>query len=185
MSTLSTNIAGTVRPFVAGVHRRVWPYGMVPISALKKKRKKKCDNCSMVSLEDLTEKWNEKIGDDLWNVTPPDKEGKWRRAGGHNVFFPDDGSAPVGMSKNLRGKGIGAKKGSESGGKIKMILASLRKTLAKIRELKGSKKKLSKAQKKAIGQEGTVKGMMKALAKSPPDMAGFTKLQKAMGKKIG
>lgn len=181
MSTLSTNIAGTERPFVAGVHRRVWPYGMVPISELKKKRKKRGEG-STVALEDLTEKWNEKLDHDLWDVDG--KEGKWRRVQRHNVFFPNDGSDPIGMPKETRGKGYGTKEKGHSSGRVKMMLASLRKTLANIRKLKG-KKPLSKKQKKAIAQEGNVKGMMQALSQKPPDLEGFKKLQAKMGKGVG
>lgn len=191
MPTLSTNIAGTVRPFGAEPLRRVFPYGEVPISGLKKKRKKKKDDpityLGEVAVE-LEERWNKKVGDDKWKVGG--KLGKWRRAQRHNVFFPDDGSAPIGMPEGNRGKGLkGADKkaaekaSSELSGKKKMIAASMRKTLAKIQELKKKgKKELSKAQLKALGQEGTIKAMLRALESG--DSKKFKKLQSKLGKKI-
>jgi len=163
----------------------------VPISELKKKKKKRGPVVALATLkqESLSEWENVGLGDGKWKVDG--KEGKWRRVQKHNVFFPDDGSDPIGMPKATRGKGL--KKGDEpeekkdSGSdKVRMMLASLRNTLKKIRALKSEKRRtLSKAQRKAMGKEGTLKGMIKALMKTPPDMKTFKKLQKKMGKGIG
>ena len=202
MSTLSTNIAGTERPFMAML-RRAWPYGMVPISELKRKKKK--TSKSVVSLESLHEWSNKSQGEGKWRVDPPGKVGHWRRVQRQNVFFPDDGSEPIGMPKANRGKGLkekdrkrmekdaaksaadqeksSASKAKEISGRMKMMAASIRKTLAKIKELKKKdKKELSGVQRKAIGQEGTVKGMLKALESG--DSKKFKKLQGKMGRKV-
>lgn len=55
------------------------------------------DKSVVVDMRELFEFVNKRIGDDKWMVDPPGKEGVWRRVGHKNVFYPDDGSAPVGF----------------------------------------------------------------------------------------
>jgi hypothetical protein len=96
MATTSSNIAGTPRPFLVG------PYiTIVDLVAGKKKKKKKR---GLVSMEDLQEKtW--KVGPDRWKTDPPNKEGVWRSVQGNAVFFPKDGSEPVGLPDKVKGPG--------------------------------------------------------------------------------
>lgn len=70
------------------------------------------------------EEWsNQDLGDGKWKVTPPGKEGVWRRAkaANKNIFVPDDGSPSVGSDGDSWA----------SSDKAKELLARMKSTLSK------------------------------------------------------
>jgi len=91
MTTISGNIAGTIRPF--GVLKRGEVVDVSDIFKKKKKKrkKKKSSVYEMVSVGGvaiLCEKKEKKY-------TVDGKQGVWRTIRGRHYFFPDDKSGPI------------------------------------------------------------------------------------------
>lgn len=176
MSTLSGNIAGTVRPFIA--QRRVFPGGgLVSISSLKKKRKKKGPKAGVgglvQSVARVEEKRStEKVGDDKWVIKPSGKTGKWRETANNPVFWPDDGSGPIGMPGSAK-KGGGGTPDFDSKS-MKQLETKLKATLVKL------KKKGKGAPK---GSEAAVKDMLAAIKSG--DEKKFKAANAKLGKAVG
>ncbi len=190
MSTTSGDIAGTVRPF-GGVQRRTWPVGS-PATGLvrvphKKCKKRKCPHVSVAELVQssafgrdlIVEKrggsgertYQKKDEPKTWVRHPPEKgkEGKWRHAAGHNVFFPKDNTHPVGLPDAARGKGF--KLHRQDPEKLKKAFAGLR---ARIKSGKGFR-----AGKVPPGAEKALDGMEQAL--KDKDTKAFRKHQERFG----
>lgn len=181
MSTLSGNIAGTVRPFLT--QRRVFPGGgLVSLGDLKKRKRKagpKVGVGDLVhSVARVEEKRStEKVGDDKWVIKPSGKTGKWRDAANKHVFWPDDGSAPIGLPKSAqKGKGGGGTNPNAPDFDSKDMKALERKLKLTMMKLK---KKGGKAPK---GAEKAVKGMLDAIKSKDPKKfkAANAKLGKAV-----
>lgn len=145
MAVTTADVGNYVKP-IGMIRGNPWPYGnaLVPIKKLKKKKRKNEDNNflfmdygNLLIIESFVlEEWeNKNVGDDKWKVTPPGKVGKWRTVRGRKMFFPDDGSQPVGGNPNyLSGKSpdmlskIQSMKGKAKGA-VKGVLKKLEKAL--------------------------------------------------------
>lgn len=156
MSTLSSNVAGTVRPFF--MQRRVFPgAGLVSLDKIKKRKKKKSSDLvhSVASFHE--ERSTKKIGDDKWVINPSKKVGKWRETANRPVFWPEDGSGPIGMPKAL-GKGKSGSSAPDFSSKgMKALETKLKATLAKMKGGKGPK-----------GSEGALRDMLDAIKSKDP-----------------
>ncbi len=123
MSTLSGNIAGTVRPFLYN-RRQVWSHGgadmatLIPIDDLKnKKRRKKRAQAESLDLDEARKKRakSTKTGDDEWELNGV--KGRWRNVQGGPVFFPKGGGEPTGLHPKVDSKpGKSGKADSKGGG---------------------------------------------------------------------
>ena len=127
MSTLSGNIAGTIRPFMP-VQRDAWPYGggmaaLVSVDDLKKKRRKKRESTEGLDLDEAVKRAkkrakSKKVGDDEYELNG--KRGRWRNVQGGPVFFPSGGGKPVGLhpsvNRDKTAKGKSEPKAKSAGG---------------------------------------------------------------------
>lgn len=176
MPTLSTNIAGTVRPF-GGMHRRPFPtYGLVSVYKLKKKKKKKGP---VVAVGDLVHRVSQTEGrsteptgkGDQWVINPSGKTGKWRDAANKHVFWPDDGSGPIGLPSAAKGGGPGSANFDWDGKQAKQLENKLKATLVKLKKKKAPK-----------GAEKAVNDMLNAIKKK--DTKAFKSAEGALSKAV-
>ena len=57
----------------------------------------------MTTMQDIFEAVSKRIGPDQFEFKG--KKGHWRTIKGNQIFFPDDGSEPMGMPKAMKGAG--------------------------------------------------------------------------------
>jgi hypothetical protein len=92
-----------------------------------------------------------RVDDDTWETDG--KKGKWREALGRHVFYPDDGSDPIGIPKAAQGGGEGGEE--DDVGKQTTDLEKLKKDKAgRKKAFGGAKEKLDKAAN-GIGAKAT------------------------------
>lgn len=121
--TTSTNIAGTITPFV--MLRRgdqAWPYGKKKVFHIDEinpgKKPKKSEllyygEIGMIKVESIkSELGEEKITvpvgrkeDGFWKHLKSGKIGVWRTVKGNRYFFPTDGSGPIPKMRGVKGGG--------------------------------------------------------------------------------